>query len=460
MAGIGFVLRKLVQRETLTGVIRGYFHASLASTGPWVLTVIALCCLYGLTSHFVLLQSVTQFRTVILYNFCFSLVWSSPLTVLATRYLSDCIFRKDMAEAPGMLLGTMLFLVILTIPIGAFFYLYASLLSLDVAIQALCNFVLIAVLWLATVFISTIKYYSAITYSFLVGLSVAVLAAAALGVGYGAAGMLLGFNCGIACILASILALILVEYPRETCGFFGILSYLKRYTIVALAALLYTMGCWVDKWVMWFAPEAQTFGTGLPNYPHYDGSMFLAYLTIIPVMAMFMISQETQFFDTYTKYYRSVLNEENYNTIQRNHQQMLHFLVQSGAHMLLLQSFVCGLFLIAAPKIFEFFNINFIGLGIFRIGVVGASFQVLTLFITIFMSYFDDRKNVLWVSGLFFLTNFLFSVFSQEAGLPYYGYGYFLSTLVTFVFAAITIERYVRNLPYHTFIDNNSSVVE
>jgi uncharacterized membrane protein len=459
MAGIGFVLRKLVRRDTLSGMAQAYFHGALASSGPWLLTILAISSIYLLTRNAIQSEAMAQFRTVILYNFCFGLVLSSPLTAVATRRLSDAIYVKDLRDAAGLLLGTLGFIFALLFPLATLFYFAIAELPVAVSSQAIANFLLICALWVVMVYVSALKFYLAITYSFLAGLAISVLGAWVFSLS-GSAGMLCGFNLGLAVIIASLLALILVEYPRECQNPLAVVRCLKTSATAALGALLYNAGAWVDKWVMWFSPEAQTFGTGLPNTPVYDSSMFLAYLTIIPAMSLFIVSQETAFFDTYLKFYRAIKHNENFKTLETNHRLLIRMLVGTGRDLLLLQLFVCAVTLFAAPKIFESLGFNFIGLGIFRIGVLGATFQVFTLLITIFLSYFDARRAILAINALFFATNLLVSWVSLKAGFAFYGYGYFLSTVITFVFAAIVIERYLQQLPYHTFVDNNRAVIQ
>ena len=42
MAGIGFELRKLLQKETLVSMIRAYVYAGVISSGPWVLSIVGM----------------------------------------------------------------------------------------------------------------------------------------------------------------------------------------------------------------------------------------------------------------------------------------------------------------------------------------------------------------------------------------------------------------------------------
>ena len=42
MAGIGFALRTLVERDDLSARLQGYGHAAIVAAGPWLFTVLAL----------------------------------------------------------------------------------------------------------------------------------------------------------------------------------------------------------------------------------------------------------------------------------------------------------------------------------------------------------------------------------------------------------------------------------
>ena len=42
MAGIGFELRKILKKKTLLSIVEAYGLAGLISSGPWVLSILAL----------------------------------------------------------------------------------------------------------------------------------------------------------------------------------------------------------------------------------------------------------------------------------------------------------------------------------------------------------------------------------------------------------------------------------
>jgi polysaccharide biosynthesis protein PelG len=126
-----------------------------------------------------------------------------------------------------------------------------------------------------------------------------------------------------------------------------------------------------------------------------------------------------------------------------------------GRNLIMLQGFICIASLALAPFLFQILGINLFEIGIFRAGVLGAALQILSLFIMVILSYFDNRKGVLLIQIIFLITNALFTWLSLSFGLAYYGYGFFASALVTFLIAAIILERYTHELPYHTFVTQN-----
>ncbi len=458
MAGIGFVLRKLMKKREISGVVLAYFHATLATCGPWLFTVAALGSFFILFKNWTPPSAVENFRAIILYNFSFSLVFSGPFIMITTRYLADCIYTKQLNNAPGLMLGALICLFAIALPIVSVFYLVYCNLPVVFALMAIANFLIIMGIWELSVFISAVKYYRSVTFSFLSGMVVAVLFASYLGSFFSSTGMLAGFNLGLSLILAILITLVFAEYPHTSQNLFGFLKYFKKYWELALSGLFYNLAIWIDKWIMWLAPEAQIMPNGLAMYPDYDSAMFAAYLTIIPGMAMFLVSQETAFYEVYLNYFRAIREHSNLKQIENTYRAIIDCVFQSGRNIILLQSAICTAAILLAPYVFELMDMDFIKLGIFRYGVLGSTFQIFLVFLTIFLSYFDYRKGVLLIQTIFLLTNASFTYISIQLGFSFFGMGYFFSTLTTFLVAAIIVERYLQKLPFHTFITNNTSV--
>jgi uncharacterized membrane protein len=460
MAGIGFVLRKLYRQDNLFGFVSAGLNSAFASTGPWLFTVLSLGVIAKIGRELVGNDVLFDFRVILIYNFSLSLVLSGAVFMIATRYLSDCIYRRDVTTVPGMFFGALILVWATDLFVAAPFYLYCVNLEPTMAISAIANFLLLSAVWLVGIFISALKNYRLITRAFLLGMSVAAVASIKLASPYGAVGMLNGFSMGILVVIALLSGNVFVEYPHPIKKLFGFMPAFRKYWDIALGGLIYNLAIWADKWVMWLAPEAIKTNSGLIIYPHYDATMFLAYLTTVPAMAIFLFNVETHFFERYIRFYRDIERKASYARIEKNHQSIMRSISSSAGNLFFFQLSIAFICIFLAPEIVVFLKGGYLQIGMLRFGLLGAMFQVLTLFLLIVLSYFDARKASLTIQIVFLGTNTLFTWASLYAGFRYYGIGYFLSTFTTFIIAAIVMKQHAERLPYHTFITTNTSVRE
>jgi uncharacterized membrane protein len=272
----------------------------------------------------------------------------------------------------------------------------------------------------------------------------------------GSTGLLIGFDLGLAVTMYSILARVLSEYPYPADKPMEFLTELKKYREVALGGIIYNLAIWIDKFVMWASPEANTLSSGMVSYPDYDSAMFAAYLSIVPSLAIFVYAIETSFFEKYLGFYKSIIEHQNYQEISKRHVSLVYDLIRSARNFLVIQLTISLTVVLLAPQIFESLNISFAQIGMFRLGVLGAFFHVLFLFTTIILSYFDLRKINLILYSVFLITNFMFSLISLKWGFPFYGYGYFMSSLVAFGLSFLVTVYFLKDLPYFTFVRGTS----
>ena len=274
MAGIGFELRKLARRDDLMGVVASLAHASVVSTGPWIMTILALASIDVFGVRWLDEEEMKVFRIIIIYNFGFSLVAAGPLMMIATRYLADRIYEKKVTETPGMLVGGFIVLLV-QLPIVGWFYGFYAALDPAVRIAAIANYFVISFIWYVGIFLSALRDYRSITIGFAVGMSSAFAFAILFGRYWGAAGMLTGFSLGLALLLALEVARVLVEFPYGFIRPFAFLTAARKYWELALGALLYNLAVWIDKWVMWTLPDRDEIAAVMVSYPVYDSTMFL-----------------------------------------------------------------------------------------------------------------------------------------------------------------------------------------
>jgi polysaccharide biosynthesis protein PelG len=455
MAGIGFALRRLAQRGSLSAVVQGYGHAAFVTAGPWLFTVLCIGALQMVSRDVLARADVARFVVIGIYDFSFSLVLSGPIVLVLTRHLADSLFVEEPEKAPGMLAGGLVLLWTVQMIVGLPFAVFVLDLSIPERILFLASFLLIGGIWLACVFLSVLKSFEAISFAFALGMLIAFLAGAYLLDPFGAAGALTGFTLGLLVILYALLGRILAEFPYPAVEPFAFLRAFPRYWELACAGFLYNAAIWVDKWIMWLSPGGIEVAKGLRVHPAYDGSMFLAYLTILPALVLFLVSVETRFFERYVAFYRDVQNHATLRQIQADHRAILAVLAGGFRNLAVTQGVICYLAVLVAPGLIGLAKGGLELVPVFRFGVLGALFHTLLLFTLVLISYFDLRRLLLWTTLLFFVLNAGLTVAFVPFGPAFAGYGYFIASLVSLVAAYGALAWCLKRLPYLTFIANN-----
>jgi polysaccharide biosynthesis protein PelG len=459
MAGIGFELRKVSQRGDLLGMAQCYAHSAFATSGPWIFTVLALASIVLAGNTSTTPEELATFRLIVVYNFAASLMLTGPVSIIITRYLADRIYERDVRQMPAILVSSLGVVWLGGLAFATPLWFGGLDASPATKWLAWINYILVSGIWLVSVFLTALKNYRAITASFGAGMAVSVVAAAMLAPQYPVAGMLLGFNLGLGLILFALLARVFAEYPTAAVEGFCWMPYLRRYWHLAAGAVAYNFGIWIDKLVMWGAPEARTLSSGLTSCPDYESATFLSYLTIVPAMAAFTVVIETAFFERYVKFYDDIRRHARLDRIRANQQAIVDVFLEGSRHFLVVQGAICVTAILLAPSIFDAVQAHFGQLGIFRIATLGALFHAGFLFLIILLSYFDLRRETLWLQILFCSANGIFTLIAREAGFAFYGYGYFLACVVAFGAAFLVTAHHLERLPYQTFVLNNTSVL-
>jgi uncharacterized membrane protein len=374
---------------------------------------------------------------------------------VVTRRLGDQIHARDASEAPGMFIGALTLVFVIQVAFGVPFYGFLVDMPPIERVLALIGFQMVGGIWLAAAFMSALKSFGSISMAFAVGTAISFITAVLLAPDFGVPGMLAGFMAGLAVIFFGLAARIFAEYPhpvRRPCAF---LAGFSGYWEFALVGLLYNAAIWVDKWIMWFAPGHILVAGTMRANPAYDGAMFLAYLTIVPAMALFLLTLETRFFENYLRFYRDIENHTTATKIWSNHRAILRDLVQGLRKLALLQAAVCYLAILVGPGLIGMARGGAEMVSIFRFGVLGAMFHVLLLSVMVVISYFDFRRLLLSVASVFFVLNTGLTLGTLWLGVGYHGYGYLLATLLSLVYASSAAASRLLRLPYMTFIGNN-----
>jgi polysaccharide biosynthesis protein PelG len=454
MAGIGFELRKLMHRDSYFALLRAYAYAGVIGSGPWVLSIVGLAII-GLVSINSAVSTVyiTQFQVSVTHLIAGSLILTGIVQLAFTRWVSDRLFchqsEKIAPNFVGILFITNLGAGTLALMLAFFEFRTESALY---RVLMVAGFVTLCDIWVSAIFMSGLKLYKTIVVLFGGGYALSVGLTLMLAP-RGLEGLLMGYVIGQFLMLVGMFVIIFRSFPAEKMIAFDCLQPGAMLPTMMVVGLIYNFAIWADKLVFWFAPDTSTAVIGpLRASVIYDTPVFLAYLGIIPGMAVFLVRFETDFVEWCDKFYDAVRDGGSLEEIAHTHQEMV-FSVRNGLFDIVkMQTLVMLVIAVFAPTIFHRLSISSLYLPLFYVASVAASLQVALLAVMNVFFYLDRRREVLATVTLLALLNLVLSVLSLHLGAAYYGYGSAMALLITLVFALLVLDHKMSRLEYETFM--------
>ncbi|NRT54477.1 exopolysaccharide Pel transporter PelG [Sphaerotilus uruguayifluvii] len=453
MAGIGFELRKLLQRDSYAGLLKAYAYAGVISSGPWVLSIVGILLVGMIAAGSAADREVTRFQVMVTWLILCSLVLTGPIQLSFTRWVADRLFERRRDLIVPNFLGALLLVLA---GCGTLGLLAAALLFpgqgnlLRVLIGS--GLAVLGGIWLTTIFLSGMKQYGAIVLLFLLGYGVTVLASLGLR-RFGLEGLLGGFVLGQFVLLAGMLMMVLRTLPTERMIAFAFLRRGAMYGTLVWVGVLYNLGVWADKLVFWLSPEvSQPIIGPLRASIIYDLPAFLAYLAIIPGMAVFLVRIETDFVEYYERFFDAVREGGSLDQIRHLRDEMVFTIRQGLYEILKIQGITTVLVMVLAPRVLDWIGISHLYLPLLYLDVVAASLQVVLLGLLNIFFYLDRRRVVLGLTVLLLALNTGLSWLTLQLGAAYYGYGVALAMMITVFVAMLALESRLHRLEYETFM--------
>jgi len=452
MAGIGFELRKILKKNSLLSIFEAYGLAGVVSSGPWVLSIVALMVI-GFISIGKVAEDVVviQFLVIVTYLMAGSLILSGMFQLMLTRFISDQFFSNNQEAVTPNLLGCMIVSSFLSLAVGTGLLSFSEL-PANIKIAILTSFVVLCNLWLIIIFLSGMKQYYRILVTLLVGYLVMILGSL-FAASFGLIGLLSIFAFSQAIITFVFLFFVLRYYPSETLVSFDFLNPNKIFLSLVFTGVLYNIGVWIDKFCFWINPalNVQVVDVFYASFI-YDLPIFIAYLAIIPGMAVFMLHMETDFAESCENFYKTVREGGTLKSIYILKQKMVSDCQNSIYQIFKVQGITLALLLLWAEDILVALNIDTTYLHLFYVDLVGVSLQVLVMAILNVMFYLDKRYSALALVTCIVITNFVFTQISIALGPAFYGYGFTLAMLITTLLGLMKLNSQFNNLEYQTFM--------
>ena len=456
MTSIGSEIRKILGRDSYWSVLRAYSYAGLVSGGPWVLSILSIMMIGILAVILGVAQGeVNAFQICVTYLMAGSLIWTGGMQLMFTRFVADQTYANNKVEVLPNLFGVLL----VTMAGGAVWAAPFIFWSFDgpfiQELLLLSNFVVLSGLWITLIFLSGMKAYRRIVWTLIKGYSIGIVVALAAS-SWALNGLLLGVLIGHGYLLFSFLHHIVREYPGRSLLKFDFLRNRSNFYILLAVGTFYYLAVWVDKFIFWFVPVTSEAVIGpLRASIIYDLPIFLAYLFILPGMAVFLVTMEADFAEQHERFYRAVREGDTLMHIEYRRDQMVYAARQGIYEIFKVQGLTVVLCLLWGRELLHAVGISPLYIHLFYIDVVAVSVQVLLMAILNVLFYLDARKEVLLITVCFFITNLIFTFATLHLGAETFGYGFAASVTLSAFLSLLILSRKFNRLEYETFMLQN-----
>lgn len=454
MAGIGFLLKKVVDENRFSSDFKSRLFALVLSSGPWLFAVLTIAILSFISASFLKSEEIFAFRGIIVYIYAFSLISTSFFQLILTRFVSDRLYQREYKGLFPNLIGTMFLSGAFNFLISLCFIINSSC-GMGIKLFFVLLFVCVGYQWVLMVYLSALRDYLLVTLSFVLGFTISFILAIAWGKSMGFTGYLAGFWVGQVAIVIFLLERIRREFQSLTFNIFEFFGFFFKYPILVFASLFYNLGLWIDKIIMWYSPYGtEIFHTFRSNYP-YDTATFISLLTIIPALSVVFLHVETDFYEHLRRYLLTILNGGTFHEIEMERQSLAKKLHIDMLEIIKNQFFFTFVLFLMAPQIFTLLGWETdVIRWVFSLCLFGAFFQMLFLTVIIIFWYLELLKESLLCVTFFALSNGLLNIIFVYYTKITPGTGYFVSSFLSFVIALIILINRMKNLNYYMILNN------
>jgi polysaccharide biosynthesis protein PelG len=458
LAGIGFTLERMTAGNSLNKTIAAYFCAAFIIAGPWILTVLGIAGVSFIACDSQCL-AVQIFRSVIIYNSLFSLVVTTPIAYVCTRFVSDRLYQKRSDNVMFALFAGLCAFVLVAAITAAPFYVFVTTLNPLERLASLQNLALIGGAWLLIPFLGALQNFEAVLWGFSLGVAVMV-GAVAVAPSATPFWLLSGFNAGLCVIDFVMLWRLAVEFGVRLASDRALWGAIQSYWELPVIGVAYGLGLWIDKLIMWFAAPSGTLRVAgaLQTMPSYDTPMFWAQLTTVPVVVIFFIHVETRFFRLSRNFYGRIRDRACLRELETLMAELRAFISKSIIGLFAASVVICALAILVSFVAIDPLGLRANQMGILRNALLGMACHACAMFCFIFLLYLDLRRQALALSLAFLILNGALTAAFLPLGFSFYGYGNMVASSFTFALGIMILMRETPWLHFHVFVTTNQSV--
>ena len=456
MAGVGFELKKLFTARTAAGHIKAYSYSAIITAGPFALMTSMVLAVQSLFAYYGVADASSQlFVASVVYAFVFSQIFSAGFIMVLTRYLADSLSLERFKDITASLFGMGAILTVLgAVVAGAFFW--HKPLPLLTKWLGYLFFAELLLAWTESVYLSAVKRYSRLLVSYLAGVLLSVFLVW-LFLGYvdlqPEQSGLLAMDMGMGLINLLFLLHITSYFGLSGDGQnFAFLPYFERHWRLFLTATFYMLGLFLPNMIIWQSDWGVLVGGTYLYSPVYDVVTFYAFLSILPLMTMFVVTVETNFYERYAHYFAYITQKGNFREIDDARKDLLHTLWFELRHIVEFQLVFTLVALAIGNYLLSWSGITYNQVNMYNVLLFGAFFTGLLQLVYILLVYFDHQKSVLSLSVVFLLVNLVLGVWGLYYGGSYsYGFTFFLAAALSFIWAFNKLNHFAKRINYLVF---------
>lgn len=426
MAGIGFELRKIYGRKTLASNIWGSLYATMTAVGPSVLVAVMLIFLKIVMDRADITELENRFFiSSFTYVFLISILISALFSTVLSRYISDCVFMRAEKAICASVFGVLTVgsgvsgVIMLALCIAMRVY---SGMPVSFLVVYYCLGVLVTDAYNLMTYVSALKQYKEVTFSYFLGM----LLAAGI---YAFTVYVLDMHAVTAAYLSLtggyfLLVLLLAFWCVRAFGepegsYFAFLRYFARFPRLLASGGCYMLGFYIATVIYWFFSDMRESVSIFWTAPPYDLAMFLAIIANMSSLVIFVVRVETAFFDKYVAYL-SALNNGSYDLIEKERESMGNVLRYQLFFVYEVQLIITVVLICLANVFFPYLNISVQVLNMFMVLGMGLYTVFCMYFTVVFLYYFEDHAGACAGPCVFLAVTAAVAVAAVFLGKPFY----------------------------------------
>jgi|GEM_PF-821896 len=454
MAGIGFQLKRIIEKDTgFIHSIKSYGVAVMSLNGPMLL------CLFAISIAGLLLRNDTyssiprdNILVTITYAFVISSITTGTYSLILTRYISDCIYQKEYKKVMASFYGGMFPAVIFSFLISCALVVFAKL-QIEYALCIMILLSLVSIIWLEMIYLSAVNDNKGISVGFVAGNILIVIMLLFLGLIPVKWELLYVFLCFISGFFVTALLLLIQirnVFEEEDKSYFKWLSYMKKFPDLWLTGLFYTFGIYFPCLYYRFSSDDFISNGFLTLQKDFDFPFYIAVLSIIPGLVFFVVKFETELHIKCNELFSAISNYGTYNEIKffmgSVKRTILHFFYR----FCIVQLAVMSLVLFFSFNVGKGPFVDFKSYFVLWMCVLAMGFTLIMYVAKIVLLYFDERSFAYYISAFYMAAVIFMTMFINKDGLQ--GLGFMIASALSAILAYLLLLFFIKKMKYQVFM--------